>query len=358
MCYFAQTMSILHDDVVTEKKKYVKLEESITLKCILKKTHESLQVTWEKIVANKHNTIGTYHNGKVTIQNNYKNVLNITLLSLNQTAITIWKASINDEGCYRCIFNVKKFGAMEGEPCLYISDDVLREKTVTVRHGKSAILNCVLRQKDKEVKQVTWQKKTPNGYINLATYFKTGLNISKEYENILNITYLDLNQTQITVWKTRVKDEGCYRCIFNIRVTGSRNGEICLNVFEPANASLHVNETKDSLNATCVATGWPKPVISWSGVGMGNSNDSKFETINGLVTVTSWIIRNTPESHMAEQLACVVLHMGKETILRKEKKSTTSLYRNIIIVVSALALVCSIAATVVCCRAKKRRKYF
>ncbi|KAM4702252.1 uncharacterized protein O3C94_003205 [Discoglossus pictus] len=234
ICCFVCMMASVHaDGILTEKTNLVKLGAPVTLKCTLRKPDKSaLQVTWQKKSPKGNYNVASYSpKTGVNVTWAYLKVLNITLLGLNETAITVWKTSAEDEGCYQCIFNFFKTGAIEGESCITVRDDILTEKTNTVKLGAQVTLKCAVRKPNGSALQVTWQKKSPKGNYNVASYSpKTGVNVTWAYLKVLNITLLGLNETAITVWKTSAEDEGCYQCIFNFFKTGAIEGESCITV--------------------------------------------------------------------------------------------------------------------------------
>ncbi|MEE6467639.1 hypothetical protein FKM82_008000 [Ascaphus truei] len=113
------------DEVLAEKNKSLKLHETVTLKCVLRNPQNVRQVTWQKISGKNNNVtnVATYSTRSgANVIGIYRDLLNITHLGLNETAITVWRTSIEDSGCYRCLFNVFPVGAINGETCLSISD--------------------------------------------------------------------------------------------------------------------------------------------------------------------------------------------------------------------------------------------
>ncbi|XP_006155191.1 OX-2 membrane glycoprotein isoform X6 [Tupaia chinensis] len=57
-------------------------------------------------------------NHGVVIQPAYKDRINITELGLQNSTITFWNTTLEDEGCYMCLFNTFGSGKISGTSCL------------------------------------------------------------------------------------------------------------------------------------------------------------------------------------------------------------------------------------------------
>ncbi|XP_067402337.1 OX-2 membrane glycoprotein-like isoform X2 [Emydura macquarii macquarii] len=108
-------------DTVTQKKA---VGGNVTLSCVLTGSYDILQVTWQK--KNTGANLATYskRNG-VNIPDTYQGRLNLTRLSLNDTAITLWGVRIQDDGCYMCLFNTFPEGAIQQETCLTVYEKLI-----------------------------------------------------------------------------------------------------------------------------------------------------------------------------------------------------------------------------------------
>ncbi|XP_031752324.1 OX-2 membrane glycoprotein-like isoform X1 [Xenopus tropicalis] len=345
-------VSSVRGNILTENVTLARLGESVTLRCKLQMPGEPIQVTWQKIVRNKEDQVATYTaEGGQKVLAPYQNRVNITVLGLKETAITVWNTQADDEGMYPCIFNIFAVGSVKG--ITYISfGDVLTEKSKAVRLGESLSLKCVLR-KPVEVTQVTWQRTVKDKQDNVAIFRKEGVEVMDTYRNRLRFSSLDLNVTEIIVWKVQAGDEGAYRCLFNTSMSGTLSGETSIYVYEPLNANMEVKSLNGRTNVTCLATGYPQPNTTWNGVGEGNLNGSKLETHGGIVTVKSWIVVNATESEVREKLECRVQNGEKPRIFKIPVKSYP---QTTIVVLIVVLLVLVLALVLVICRAKKRRK--
>ncbi|XP_029433992.1 OX-2 membrane glycoprotein-like isoform X2 [Rhinatrema bivittatum] len=343
-------------DVLTEEKRMEKLGSSVTLKCALQKHYEVVQVTWQKRTGTDQENLATYSSAKgANVMKAYQEHLNVTLLRLNETAITLWRTSILDEGCYLCIFNIYPSGSIQGTTCLFLHGDILTEEKKVVKLGEAASLKCTL-QKYYDVLQVTWQKtgKVPE---NLATYTSAkGATVMSAHQDHMNFTLLGLNETAITLWRTRIQDEGCYVCIFNTFPSGSIQGKTCLFIYEQLWGSLQYTVSHGQLNAICVATGWPAPMLSWPRMEKSPGNTSKVENANGTVTVTSWVFLNDSQSFHGRELVCRALQNQDEFFYRKvvEKSHGLSPFSIALIVIAVTLSVLAVILIVVYCRKRQR----
>ncbi|XP_053312815.1 OX-2 membrane glycoprotein-like [Spea bombifrons] len=113
VCFVCVT-SIVSVDVLVESPKPARVGESVTLKCSLQTPNLKVkQVTWKKFSKKGVTQVATYTAilGAL-VSSEYEKVLNITVKSLQATAITIWKTKASDDGTYQCIFNVFAHGAI------------------------------------------------------------------------------------------------------------------------------------------------------------------------------------------------------------------------------------------------------
>ncbi|KAM9171762.1 OX-2 membrane glycoprotein isoform 1-T8 [Pangshura tecta] len=110
---------------IVPPKKVVKVGGNVTLSCFLMGSYEILQVTWQKENTGVNENLATYSLSKgVNILEIYRGRLNFTRLSLNDTAITLWRARIQDDGCYTCLFNTFPEGAIPQQTCLTVYEQL------------------------------------------------------------------------------------------------------------------------------------------------------------------------------------------------------------------------------------------
>ncbi|XP_026514810.1 OX-2 membrane glycoprotein-like isoform X2 [Terrapene carolina triunguis] len=344
-------------DTVTQKN-VVKVGGNVTLSCLLMGSHDILQVTWQKKNTGVNENLATYSVSKgVNIVETYRGRLNFTRLSLNDTAITLWRVRIQDDGCYTCLFNTFPAGAIVQDTCLTVYADTVTQKNV-VKVGGNVTLSCLL-MGSHDILQVTWQKKNTGVNENLATYsVSKGVNIVETYRGRLNFTRLSLNDTAITLWRVRIQDDGCYTCLFNTFPAGAIVQDTFLTVYEQLRGSLHYVVSEGNLTATCSANAWPRPVISWI---VPKAESEKTEEVvthpNGTVSVISKLYVNSSTSLAGQLLICRVRHMEEDrdySVKVKEGRwfSVPWLLTSVALLVVFVVLV----LTVVCWRRRRKKQ--
>ncbi|XP_065395271.1 OX-2 membrane glycoprotein isoform X2 [Macaca fascicularis] len=106
--------------VVTQDERE-QLYTPASLRCSLQNAQEVLIVTWQKKKAvSPENMVTFSENHGVVIQPAYKDKINITQLGLQNTTITFWNITLEDEGCYMCLFNTFGSGKISGTACLTV----------------------------------------------------------------------------------------------------------------------------------------------------------------------------------------------------------------------------------------------
>nr|XP_037859238.1 OX-2 membrane glycoprotein isoform X2 [Chlorocebus sabaeus] len=106
--------------VVTQDERE-QLYTPASLRCSLQNAQEVLIVTWQKKKAvSPENMVTFSENHGVVIQPAYKDKINITQLGLQNSTITFWNITLEDEGCYMCLFNTFGSGKISGTACLTV----------------------------------------------------------------------------------------------------------------------------------------------------------------------------------------------------------------------------------------------
>ncbi|KAH0624960.1 hypothetical protein JD844_032913 [Phrynosoma platyrhinos] len=85
--------------------------------------------------------------------------------------------------------------------------------------------------------------------------------------------------------------------------------------FSHLNIFIYYKTSDRHTNATCFASGFPRPSISWLPPG-DKVNENLVTNPNGTVSVMRSIFANTSGSHSGQELICRVKHRGKEVDLK------------------------------------------
>ncbi|XP_068575676.1 OX-2 membrane glycoprotein-like isoform X2 [Cebidichthys violaceus] len=137
------------------------------------------------------------------------------------------------------------------------------QRSVLAAVGDNVRLNCQLMQ-SKDVVQVTWQKISPEGKTDLATYNKHfGQKVNSGFQGRVEFKDAGLQNSSIVIRNVTDQDKGCYRCLFNTYPDGALTGRTCLQLY---------------------ATGRPAPTVTLT---VPHYNSTSVTNTNGTVTVTT-----------------------------------------------------------------------
>ncbi|XP_008144816.1 OX-2 membrane glycoprotein isoform X4 [Eptesicus fuscus] len=118
LIWFLAAVMLCRAQVVTQDEREP-LNTPASLRCFLEIPQEVLIVTWQKIKASSPDNMVTFSKEHgVVVQQAYKDKMNITELGLQNTTITFWNTTLDDEGCYKCLFNTFGSGKISGIACL------------------------------------------------------------------------------------------------------------------------------------------------------------------------------------------------------------------------------------------------
>nr|XP_047913061.1 OX-2 membrane glycoprotein-like isoform X1 [Anser cygnoides]XP_047913062.1 OX-2 membrane glycoprotein-like isoform X1 [Anser cygnoides]XP_047913063.1 OX-2 membrane glycoprotein-like isoform X1 [Anser cygnoides] len=94
---------------------------NVTFSCQLATNEDVIQVTWQKEMDGDEGNIATYStiNGQ-KIAKDYDSHVSFADSGLQTSAISLHKVTLQDEGCYKCIFNTFPLGAITGRTCLKV----------------------------------------------------------------------------------------------------------------------------------------------------------------------------------------------------------------------------------------------
>ncbi|KAH1185815.1 hypothetical protein KIL84_018564 [Mauremys mutica] len=299
------------------------LGEDVTLKCNFIPSFNVIQVTWQKLEGSSFKNIATYskaHGTESIGPFNKRVCFNDT--SLKASSITFRGVTLEDETCYKCIFNAFPHGSFGRETCLLqcANGAVRCERVPAAALGEDVTLKCNFIPSF-DVLQVTWQKLEGSSFKNIATYSKAyGTKSIGPFNKRVCFNYTSLKESSITFRGVTLEDETCYKCIFNAFPHGSFSREICLIVhsISAVRTELHSNASSpELLTAVCSATAKPAPEITWKpeGVLIGQPEIHGVKNANGTVTMTSTcnISVRLLRSKNLQALTCVINHpMGKK----------------------------------------------
>ncbi|NXO04275.1 OX2G protein, partial [Rhinopomastus cyanomelas] len=121
--------------VMHRKVQSVRAGDNVTFSCQSVTKEDVLQVTWQKEMGGAEDNIATYSvmNGR-KIAMGYASHVSFALSGLQTSAISLHGVTLEDEGCYKCIFNTFPSGAVAGRMCLKvyaITDPKVEAKFIT-----------------------------------------------------------------------------------------------------------------------------------------------------------------------------------------------------------------------------------
>ncbi|CAH2219041.1 OX-2 membrane glyco -like isoform X2 [Pelobates cultripes] len=281
LCVFASVCMIsnAHVDVLTENPKPVKVGEKVTLTCTLqKKDYKARLVTWKRTIKDKDVTLGTFSAvNREMIVNQYKDILSITTPGLYSTAITIWKATLGDEGNYKCIFSVVGIPSLEKNIFLYVYEPVKGSLTKYNETSNSFTVTCVT--SSWPVAEVSWfgvgtnnkngtHMETTNGTATLTKWIVLDAKSKSELTEKLECRVHHMGNN--TIFKlphvlaenpkpVKVGEKVTLTCTLQASdykarlVTWKRtikDKDVTLGTFSAVNREMIVNQYKDILNIT------------------------------------------------------------------------------------------------------------
>ncbi|NXC15147.1 OX2G protein, partial [Corythaeola cristata] len=107
--------------VMNSKVQSVQAGGNVNFSCQLVTKEDVLQVTWQKETDGAEDNIATYStmNGQ-KIAKGYVGHMSFAHSELEASAISLRGVTLQDEGCYKCIFNTFPSGAVSGRMCLKV----------------------------------------------------------------------------------------------------------------------------------------------------------------------------------------------------------------------------------------------
>ncbi|XP_041822421.1 OX-2 membrane glycoprotein-like isoform X2 [Chelmon rostratus] len=112
--------------------------------CRLTQSKDVLQVTWQKLLPDGVKILCTFNKyfGQ-RVNPDFRDKVDFKAAGLQNSSIVIRKVTELDEGCYHCLFNTYREGALTGTTCLHLYE--LHEPILHVRQSNSseeALVSC------------------------------------------------------------------------------------------------------------------------------------------------------------------------------------------------------------------------
>ncbi|XP_034970666.1 OX-2 membrane glycoprotein-like [Zootoca vivipara] len=199
---------------------------------------------------------------------------------------------------------------------------VIHERLRNITAGENVTLQCRL-AKEHDVVQITWQQEQGEQETNMATYSEAGgTTILSKFKRNVHMSQSGLMVSAITFHAVTLKDEGCYKCIFNVFPIGPIAGRTCLEVYaltQPKVTVRHVldpgNAEEEVLEISCSATGRPAPKITWKVTKPLMMEPKQYVTqhLNQTVTVVSNFSYVFLKDVWDNTITCVVHHPSLNT---------------------------------------------
>ncbi|XP_061745647.1 OX-2 membrane glycoprotein-like isoform X1 [Nerophis ophidion] len=228
--------------------------------------------------------------------------------------ITIARVLPEDEGCFRCIFDVFPRGSQEGSACIRVTARVHLDGNKTAVSGKPAVLSCWYDLPER-VQQVLWKKTSQQGHaVTLASYAKQGhSSIEEALRTRLSLSG-SLGAPQLNFQPVSIEDEACYTCEFNTYPDGTRSNTACLYVYVLPEAMVtHATSSSGDTEANCTVRSRPASNITWR---IGEDNQTLESPLVSLSHETDGTTTLTSTLHLQSgvftkrSVQCIVHHQG------------------------------------------------
>ncbi|NWI56482.1 OX2G protein, partial [Calyptomena viridis] len=150
--------------VMNRKVQSVQAGGNVTFSCQSVTREDVIQVTWQKETDGAEDNIATYStmNGQ-KIAKGYASHVSFAHSELQASAISLQGVTLQDEGCYKCIFNTFPSGAVTGRMCLKvyaISDPKVEAKLISNQdkgEDSEKMVRMSCSATGKPAPKITWQ---------------------------------------------------------------------------------------------------------------------------------------------------------------------------------------------------------
>ncbi|XP_028427215.1 OX-2 membrane glycoprotein-like [Perca flavescens] len=134
----------LSSQIETQQTVMAAVGEEAQLNCQLMQSKDVLQVTWQKLLPEGEKNLATYNKyfGQ-KVNAGFEEKVEFKCAGLQNSSIVIRKVTEQDEGCYRCLFNIYPEGALTATTCLLLYE--LHEPILHVGESISpeeAVVSC------------------------------------------------------------------------------------------------------------------------------------------------------------------------------------------------------------------------
>ncbi|XP_040195411.1 OX-2 membrane glycoprotein-like [Rana temporaria] len=126
--------------IISTEKQAATVGGNVTLQCRLQASQPNIfQVTWQKETGNFTGPVATCSKmyGERIMGHLSNRTEQRTVDTLNVSAITISPVTLEDQGCFKCIFNVYPFGANFGTACLEVHERNISDPILEIHPAKS-----------------------------------------------------------------------------------------------------------------------------------------------------------------------------------------------------------------------------
>ncbi|KAM5180813.1 OX-2 membrane glycoprotein-like [Mantella aurantiaca] len=179
--------------VISKDKQAVTVGDKVTLQCQLQASQPNIfQITWQKETGNFTGPVATCSKvyGERILGHFSNRTSQNTVDTLNVSAIIISPVTLEDRGCFKCIFNVYPIGANSGTTCLEvyernISDPILDIRRVRSQDGFETLNAVTCSATGKPAPEVSWNT---TGGLTITPETYTTANLNGTVTTISNFT--------------------------------------------------------------------------------------------------------------------------------------------------------------------------